>query len=73
MAPRLQSELLSDKADSKQLDYSRAILDLLKVGASGIRPRISNPERLHIQPLKPTDIFEEPLPRNQKKRGGGKK
>ena len=73
MAPRLQSELLSDKANSKQLDYSRAILDLLKVGASGIRPRICNPERLHIQPLKPTDILEEPLPRNQKKRGDGKK
>jgi hypothetical protein len=52
--------LLSDPTNLKQLEHSRAILDLLKANASGVRPRQTNPTQLHIQPLKPTDIFEEP-------------
>jgi hypothetical protein len=65
--------LLSDAANSKQLEYSRAILDLLKANASGIRTRQTNPQRFHIQPLKANDIFEEPPLRNQQRSGGGKK
>jgi hypothetical protein len=65
--------LLSDEANPKQLQYSRAILDLLLANASGIRPRQTNPERFRIQPLTANDIFEEPPLRNQQRSGGGKK
>jgi hypothetical protein len=65
--------LLSDGTNPKQLQYSRAILDLLKANASGIRPRQTNPKRFHIQPLAANDIFEEPPLRNQQRSGGGKK